>query len=642
MKYIKRAICWVATIFMLSTASAQSDTVSIWVNGTCGMCMDRIEEAAMQTLGVTSASWDEYTRMLTVTTDADFVENNLHYAVTGVGHDTKKFAASNETYDDLYACCKYRTLRELDEEKAASPSQANADESETTSNTSQSPGTVSIWVNGTCGMCMDRIEEAAMQTLGVTSASWDEYTRMLTVTTDADFVENNLHYAVTGVGHDTKKFAASNETYDDLYACCKYRELRTLQDEAVYEKDERLHDDVHGIIYEWTGKKMNRKSPLVGANVYWLGGTQGTTTDESGKFSLDRSADTDLLVITYVGYNSDTIDFTGEYAAEIVLSDAVTLQDIEVVYKRKTTEISFIDPIKVQQISSKELTKAACCNLSESFETNPSVDVSFTDAVTGARQIQMLGLAGPYVQITRELIPDVRALASVQGLTYTPGPWIESIQLAKGVGSVSNGFESMTGQINVELKKPEESEPFFLNLYQNAMGRSEINTNFRFKLNDQWSTGFLLHGGRLQQSNDVNQDGFLDSPLYHSFIGMNRWHYRGKNNWEGQAGVKVFINDNESGQVEAAHNDPWLSGGTTHRYEAWAKVSRVFANRPGESFGSQWSVVDHEQQSQFGNNQYHARQRSFYGNLLYQGIIGTTLHQYKAGVSWMFDGVTET
>ena len=128
------------------------------------------------------------------------------------------------------------------------------------------------------------------------------------------------------------------------------------------------------------------------------------------------------------------------------------LDEVEIKERKRSIEVSYISPIKMRKISQRELTKAACCNLSESFETNPAVDVSYTDAVTGTKQIEMLGLAGPYVQITRENMPDVRGLASIYGLGFIPGPWVESIQLNLGTGSVLNGFESIAGQINVELK----------------------------------------------------------------------------------------------------------------------------------------------------------------------------------------------
>jgi len=224
-------------------------------------------------------------------------------------------------------------------------------------------------------------------------------------------------------------------------------------------------DTLQGVVAEENEK--GKVSPLVGVNVYWLGTTIATQTDENGVFSIQCLHETHSLVISYVGYQPDTVRIENHEYVSIILKNANQLEGIEITYRKKTTEISYLDPIKTQEISEEELFKAACCNLSESFETTPSVDVSFTDAVTGTRQIQMLGLAGGYTVVSQENVPYVRGLASSLGLSFIPGTWIESIQLTKGVGSVVNGFESRAGQINTELKRPETSEKLYLNAYLN-------------------------------------------------------------------------------------------------------------------------------------------------------------------------------
>ena len=239
---------------------------------------------------------------------------------------------------------------------------------------------------------------------------------------------------------------------------------------------------------------------MIGANITWKGAPVGAITDEHGYFEIGRIAATNDLVISYIGYAPDTLDMSMTSSLEWMMSDDVVLTEIEVSHRRKSSEVSFVDPIQTIKISEEELCKAACCNLSESFETNPSIDVSFTDAITGTRQIQMLGLAGKYVQITRELIPDIRGLASIFGLTYTPGAWIQSIQLSKGAGSVVNGHESLTGQINVELRKPQTKERFYLNLYGNEGGRYEGNLTAKHKFSENLSTALiLLHGSSRDQ-----------------------------------------------------------------------------------------------------------------------------------------------
>ncbi|RME98337.1 MAG: TonB-dependent receptor, partial [Bacteroidetes bacterium] len=503
-------------------------------------------------------------------------------------------------------------------------------------------------------MCQTRIETAARLVRGVEDAYWDVDTRQLMVTVKPDrFKLDRLHRAIAGVGHDTESRKATDEAYDKLHSCCKYRDVDIIaqhrntdgtfrrEDYAPEGKTATAPTLCQGQIMEKTAKRSTR--PIIGATVQWLGSELGTVTDEDGKFELARIPGIDQLLIQYVGYAADTLSVEDGKFMQIVLEEAVTLDAVEVKYRRRSTEVSFIDPIKVQQISSAELLKAACCNLSESFETNPAVDASVTDAVTGTRQIKMLGLAGPYVQISRENIPDIRGLSALYGMTYTPGPWVSSMQLLKGPGSVVNGFEAMAGQINVELKKPQDGEQLHFNLYGNEGQRIEANLNWRTALNERWSTAVLLHGEHQSNTNDRNRDGFLDNPLRDDWIVMNRWRWVGNKGWRGQFGVKYTSVDRQSGQVdfqpdEQPGNPPhWGAMWETRRTEAWAKVGKVYPARPYASLGFQVSAIDHQQESFFGSRRYDAVQQSLYSNLIYQSIINNTTHQIKMGASVQYD-----
>jgi outer membrane receptor for ferrienterochelin and colicins len=232
--------------------------------------------------------------------------------------------------------------------------------------------------------------------------------------------------------------------------------------------------------------------PLVGATVQILNTAQGTITDIDGSFELTGVNGNERMVISFIGYINDTIEASLNSALNIALEENPGKLD-EVLIEGKSSGIDALQPILSELLSEKELLKAACCNLSESFETNASVDVSFTDAITGAKTIRMLGLDGRYVLIGREGIPHVRGLNSRYGLTYVPGTWIQSIDVGKGAGTVINGYESMTGQINVEFKKPENSEKWYFNTYANSFGRVELNANHATKINDKWSKAILLN-----------------------------------------------------------------------------------------------------------------------------------------------------
>jgi len=325
------------------------------------------------------------------------------------------------------------------------------------------------------------------------------------------------------------------------------------------------------------------------------------------------------------------------------------LDEVIIRQRQKSTTINMLDPIKKEKIGERELLKAACCNLSESFETTPSVDVAFTDAVTGYKQIQMLGLAGPYTSITRENIPDARGLSAVTGLTFTPGSFIESMQLSKGTGSVVNGYESVAGQINVEWKKPfeEKDEKWLLNLYQSSQGRSEANIIHRQEINEHLSTNIFLHGRTQWLKQDQNNDGFLDQPLDKQFVGANRWFWFGPKGWEVQGGVKAVYTENTGGQwgyergMEQTIGNPWGFQLNMQRYEGWAKIGHMF-KKPGTSIGLQVSGLYHKQEALYGNRNYNALQKSYYANLIYQTFISNTNHILKAGASGLIDQYDET
>src|SRR5690606_20301286 len=235
--------------------------------------------------------------------------------------------------------------------------------------------------------------------------------------------------------------------------------------------------------------------PLEFVTVYWAKSSANTTTDSTGYFFIAKGpGDGDMLVFRHLGHEPDTFVVTaGQYVSVVFKASDHVLGEVVVAHRKRATEISFLDPLQVQTISKEELFKAACCNLSESFTTNATVDVSFTDAITGAKEIQMLGLSGKYSLISQEQMPGVRGLAIPYGMLYIPGPWIESIQITKGTGSVLQGYESMTGQINVELKKPISDEELHINGFLSEALRSEVNLFGRTRVSPKFKTAFLGH-----------------------------------------------------------------------------------------------------------------------------------------------------
>lgn len=325
-----------------------------------------------------------------------------------------------------------------------------------------------------------------------------------------------------------------------------------------------------------------------------------------------------------------------------------TLKEIKVQSKRKSLQKSYSLTANTTLLTSKELLKAACCNLAESFETNPSIDVNFSDALTGTKQIKMLGLTSPYLMITEENIPSVRGASQAYGLSFTPGTWVESIQITKGAGSVVNGFESISGQINTELIKPMKDIPFFLNAYGSTDSRFELNSHFSRKISDKWSSSLFVHGNTRVSKNDMNDDGFLDNPLAKQINVLNRWQYA-----NAEKGWVSFINFrymNDKKQTGELNFDPdkdkgttnyWGSEINTERIDVSTKLGYVFPEMPYQSIGFQNAFNSHDQDSYFGLNQYNIKQKSYYSNLIFNSIINNTMHKFATGLNFTYDQYLE-
>ncbi len=325
-----------------------------------------------------------------------------------------------------------------------------------------------------------------------------------------------------------------------------------------------------------------------------------------------------------------------------------TLREIKVQSKRKGIQKSYTLTANSSVITSKELLKAACCNLAESFETNPSIDVNYSDALTGTKQIKMLGLTSPYLLMTQENVPSVRGASQVFGLSFTPGPWIESIQITKGAGSVVNGFESISGQINTELVKPFSDVPVLLNAYGSTDARFELNGNFNVKLSDKWATSLLLHGNMRDSKMDKNHDGFLDNPLQKQINFLNRYqYYNVETGWVSFINFQFMDDKKLMGQVDF---DPKTDRGTTNywgseidtkKIDISTKLGYVYKDMPFQSIGFQNAFSSYSQDSYFGLNDYTIKQNSFYSNLIFNSIIDNDRNKFATGLNFTYDNYSE-
>lgn len=380
--------------------------------------------------------------------------------------------------------------------------------------------------------------------------------------------------------------------------------------------------------------------PIPGANVVWLNSVNGVTTNENGRFEINKPSNSNRLVISFIGFENDTIQVrNNNQEINSVLREGVELSEVQVVTRKLGTMKLRSSVMNEDMISGAELCRAACCNLGESFVTNPSVDVSYSDAATGAKQIRLLGLSGTYVQMLTENMPNYRGAAAPYGLGYVPGPWMQSIQVSKGTSSVKNGYEALTGQINVEFKKPQISDIFAVNLFASTTNRYEANADASIKLSDRWSTMVLGHYENETKAHDSNDDGFADMPMVEQFNIFNRWAYMG-DNYVFQGGLKVLSEDREGGQVShnASHTgDLYKIGINTKRYEAFTKNAYIFDKEKNTNIALILLGTLHQQDASYGRKIYNVDQKNLYASLMFETEF-TKSHSLSAGLSFNYDG----
>ncbi len=404
--------------------------------------------------------------------------------------------------------------------------------------------------------------------------------------------------------------------------------------------------EIRGKIFELN--EQGEEVEVEGATVILLHLQKGMFTKADGSFKFPWSSG-DTIVVRHISYEDDTLLVVdGQEYYRTVLRQPITQATVEIRARIPASNYSMIETQQVQLISRAELGKSACCNLGESFQANGSVDVTATDAATGSREIRLLGLAGRYSQLLTEKKPMTRGLGSIYGLNYIPGDWIEGIQIAKGTGSVVDGYESMTGQINVELRKPScEAPPLHVNLYQNIQGRSEANVILAKQFTERVGTMLLTHGNLNLGHRDPDGDHFLNNPLGKAVILQNRWHIQATDHLELQAGIQYLNEDRQGGQ---AHFDPKTDRGSTtvyglgvktQQYSAFTKTGFTFKNREFRSGGLILSGFRHDMDSYFGSTNYKGVQDNFRASFTFQDYLVDTRHTFRTGASWLVDRFDE-
>ena len=341
-------------------------------------------------------------------------------------------------------------------------------------------------------------------------------------------------------------------------------------------------------------------------------------------------------VASLLSYN----DSEGNAPADSSYQDSIfkdqTLQEVKAVARKPGTS-RLAGAVNGIAVNKDELFKAACCNLGESFTTNPSVDVAYNDATTGARQIKLLGLSGTYVQMLTENLPNFRGAAIPYALGYVPGPWMKGIQVSKGSASVKNGYESITGQINVDYLQPEDEQQVEVNLFGDTKSRIEANADANVHLSDRWATEILLHHENIIKNHDDNGDGFYDMPGREQYNVQNRWVYKGKSYiFHGGLGALKEIRTSGQDEEHVHSDDIYRIKLHTNRYEGYMKHAFILNHEHGTNIAFMSSASMHQLNARYGNKLYDLNEKNLYGSLMFETNFYTQ-HNLSLGLSFNHD-----
>ena len=385
--------------------------------------------------------------------------------------------------------------------------------------------------------------------------------------------------------------------------------------------------------------------PLPFAQVYHLERENLIETDANGEFTLKLTARA-TLVATYVGYTRDTVVVEpGTASAKFYLSGENDIDASKVTAQQST--LPKLKSVKTEVITAAGLCKMACCALAESFENSASVTVGYSDAVTGARQIKLLGLSGTYTQMLDENRPVMRGIASPFGMSFVPGQWLESIQIAKGPSSVINGLEAITGQINMEHRKPTDETPLFVQVYGSSDKMYEANIASAIQFNEKWSMINMAHVGGTASKMDHNGDGFRDEPEDLQLNFTSRWLYYAPSGMQIRFGGRFINDDRLGGQMDATkdnafnlENRIWGSNIKNRGINGYFKIGVPLNEENSANIALVTDFNHHEFNAFFGLRDYDARQNSAFANLIYQNEINES-HKIELGATWQYDDLQQ-
>jgi outer membrane receptor for ferrienterochelin and colicins len=367
------------------------------------------------------------------------------------------------------------------------------------------------------------------------------------------------------------------------------------------------------------GEVMDGLTPVPFANIYLVGTSIGTASDENGNFQLQNiPIGKYLLKATAIGYfsYSSKITIMDNKANHISIFLKISTEQLEETVVTGTLKaVSRSEsPVPVEVYSPTFLKKNPTASIFEALQNVNGVRPQINCNVCNTGDIHINGLEGPYTLVLIDGMPIVSGLGTVYGLSGIPNSLIEQIEIVKGPASSLYGSEAVGGLINIITKSTAEAPDFFADGFLSDWGEYNLDVGAKINLGKKADVLLGVNYFNYDTPIDNNADNFTDLTLQNRISIFQKWNFKRDENRIFSLAGRYFYEDRWGGEMQWT---PEYRGGDeiygesiyTRRWEILGKYQLPIKEKVLFSF----SYNDHSQNSVYGNIPYLADQRIGFG-----------------------------
>lgn len=311
-------------------------------------------------------------------------------------------------------------------------------------------------------------------------------------------------------------------------------------------------------------------------------------------------------------YPSDTI-IKSQQIEDVVISG--TMKPV----KRLET------PVPVEVYSPAFFKKNPSPNIFEALQNVNGIRPQINCSVCNTGDIQINGLPGAYTMVMIDGMPMVSALGTVYGLSGIPNALVERMEIVKGPASSLYGSEAVAGLINIITKKTFAAPRLSADVFTTSWGEYNLDLGFKFPVGNTTNVLTGINYFNYQNPIDVNQDGFTDLTLQDRISVFQKWNFKRKDYRAFSLAGRYLYEDRWGGEMR--WNKSYRGGDEVYGESIYTRRAEFFGQYQlplKEKVMFNFSLINHHQDSRYGDTPYFANQNIGFGQLVWDKTIGKT------------------